>query len=217
MAFETNKLPKFAQKYFNGNASHIWGTETGSNIAFPKETLPEVAFIGRSNVGKSSLINSVMRRNKLARTSSTPGATRAIHFYEVPESFRLVDLPGYGFAKLSKQKSADLAELIWAYFSDRRNLKCIYVLIDGRHGLKNVDREMLTEFAELGVQTKVVLTKADKVRAGSGMRKRIDAEVREGLKEFPYISEDVIWASSSNGESVDVMRMDILNNCDLTK
>lgn len=217
MAFETHKLPKFAQKYFNGNASHIWGTETGMNIAFPKETLPEVGFIGRSNVGKSSLINAVMRRNKLARTSSTPGATKAVHFYEVPESFRLVDLPGYGFAKLSKQKSAELAELIWGYFSERRNLQCIYVLIDGRHGLKNVDKQMLEEFAELGVTTKIILTKADKVRAGSGMRKRIDAEVKEQLQAFPYVSDDVLWVSSTNGEGVDDARMHVLNQCKIEK
>lgn len=215
MTIETHNLPKFAQKYFNGEASHIWGTEVYGTIRFPDEKHPEVAFIGRSNVGKSSLINAVMRRKKLARTSSTPGATRAIHFYEVPNTFRLVDLPGYGFAKLSKTHSAQLADLIWSYFSQRRVLKCVYVLIDGRHGLKKVDIEMLEQLADIGVATQVILTKGDKVRAGSGMRKRIEAEVVEKIKDFPYVASEVIWCSSEKGESIDDIRMQILDVCDV--
>ena len=217
MSIETNKLPKFAQKYFNGQVSHIWGAETGGNIRFPEEKWPEVAFIGRSNVGKSSIINAVMRRNKLARTSSTPGATRAVHFYEAPEAFRLVDLPGYGFAKLSKQKSAALADLIWAYFSGRRILKCVYVLVDGRHGLKDVDKSMLDELAELGVPTKVILTKADKVRENSGMYKRITEEVEAALVNYPYVSSEVLWCSSVKGTGIDTARLHILNECGISK
>lgn len=217
MTIPTNKLPKFAQKYFNGDAEHIWGTETESNWAFPKETLTEVAFVGRSNVGKSSLINAIMRRKKLARTSSTPGATRALHFYEAKDAFRLVDLPGYGFAKLSKTKSLEIQELIHHYFSDRRLLKCIYVLIDGRHGLKKGDKEFLEELAEFGTPTQIILTKADKVRVGSGLYKRIDAEVREALTDFPFVKENPIWSSSEKGEGVDNLRLDILNYAEITK
>ena len=212
MVIETHRLPKFAQKYFNGNASHIWGTETTA-VAWPDENLPEVAFIGRSNVGKSSLINAILKRNKLARTSSTPGATRAVHFYEVPACFRIVDLPGYGYAKLSKTQSAALSDLIWEYLTSRRCLKRVFLLIDGRHGLKKGDREQLRAFADVGVGVTLIMTKADKMRAGSGSWKKIDAEIRALGAEFPFVSDEIYWISSEKGDNIDALRLFVLNEC----
>tara|TARA_R110000868_G_scaffold218576_2_gene469343 strand:+ start:267207 stop:267833 length:627 start_codon:yes stop_codon:yes gene_type:complete len=200
------------KSFFNGEVNHVWGTEI-SAIAFPPEGLPEVAFIGRSNVGKSSLINALMKRNKLARTSSNPGATKGIHFFQARDDFILVDLPGYGYAKMSKEMSFKIARMTERYFSERRSLKKVYVLVDGRRGLKDVDRETLTLLANMGVQSQIILTKMDKVRG-----KAVHVVLKETAKEaaeIVFVDDKVLESSSEKGLGLDDIKMSLLKACDL--
>lgn len=207
-------LPTFAKKYYNGDISHMWGTEANA-VAFPDEKLPEVAFIGRSNVGKSSIINAIAKRKKLARTSSTPGATRAVHFYEVPEAFRIVDLPGYGFAKMSKTLSALVAKLTEDYFESRRTLKKVFVLIDARHGIRPMDKEVINYLCDLGIQVQIIMTKMDKAR-GKGLQDAIE-EVKTYCMDMAFVDDEIILSSSEKGTNIDVARMEILKVCGITK
>jgi GTP-binding protein len=129
----------------------------------PEPTLPEIAFAGRSNVGKSSLINSLLRRKKFARVSNTPGRTREINFFKVNDQFILVDLPGYGYARISKEKRAEWRPLIEGFLRASPQLRGIVQLLDSRHDPTDDDRKMLEFLAELEVPTIIVLTKMDKL------------------------------------------------------
>ncbi len=166
-----------SEQLFKGFAEHVYAAPAGVELIEP--TFPEVAFIGRSNVGKSSLINAVLGRKKLARTSNTPGATRAIHFYNLDSRCYVVDLPGYGYAKMSKTESAALAVHISDYLADRPTLKTVCVLVDTRHGFKDSDKDMIEQLAQYGVASIVVLTKADKLKPKqqAGVLKHVAADM----------------------------------------
>lgn len=138
----------------------------------PPAELPEVAFAGRSNVGKSSLLNRLIHRKKFARVSNTPGRTREVNFFKVNGTFVLVDLPGYGYARISKEKRAEWKPLIESYLRSSPQLRGIVQLLDVRHDPTNDDRQMIDFLSELGVPTIVVLTKIDKLRA-SERRERL--------------------------------------------
>ena len=129
----------------------------------PESALPEVAFAGRSNVGKSSLLNALVRRKSFARVSRTPGRTREINFFRVNNTFVLVDLPGYGYARISKTKKAEWRPMIESYLRRTTQLRGIVLLLDIRREPSEDDRAMLDFLAELGVPTIVALTKADKL------------------------------------------------------
>jgi GTP-binding protein len=129
----------------------------------PDPTLPEVAFAGRSNVGKSSLLNKLIRRRKFARVSNTPGRTREVNFFKVNDAFVFVDLPGYGYARVSKERRAEWRPLIESYLKSSPELRGIVHLLDVRHDPTDDDRQMLDFLSELGVPTIVVLTKIDKL------------------------------------------------------
>src|SRR4249919_1484226 len=137
----------------------------------PEPTMPEVAFAGRSNVGKSSLLNRLVHRRKLARVSNTPGRTREVNFFRVNDSFVLVDLPGYGYARVSKERRAEWKPLIEGYLQSSPQLRGIVQLLDIRHDPTNDDRHMLDFLGELGVPTIVVLTKIDKLTATQRARR----------------------------------------------
>lgn len=151
-----------------------------SNIkSLPDELVPEIAFAGRSNVGKSSLINLLVHSKKAARVSSKPGCTRQINFYSMYNNkFRFVDLPGYGYSYAGKEEIAQYLSLIEYYLTQRRNLKRVFVLIDGRIGLKEIDKDFICWLTYNNINFNVVLTKADKVN-----QKNLNA-VQESMEKW---------------------------------
>src|SRR5215213_1884985 len=159
------ELDELARKLFSGPVAFL---KSAPSLQFlPNADAPEVAFAGRSNVGKSSLLNKLTNRSSLARTSNTPGRTQELNFFEVgtPVVLRLVDMPGYGFAKAPKDVSRKWRHLINDYLRGRVVLKRALVLVDSRHGLKDVDREVMKMLDQAAVGYRLVLTKADKVKA----------------------------------------------------
>ncbi len=133
----------------------------------PEPTLPEYAFIGRSNVGKSSLINAMMNRKDLAKTSQTPGKTQLINSFIVNENWYLTDLPGYGYAKVSKGIRKDFEKLITNYILNRKNLVTLFILVDSRHTPQKIDLEFMQWCGESGISFAIVFTKADKLKPGA--------------------------------------------------
>ena len=161
----------------------------------PDALLPEIAFAGRSNVGKSSLINSLLRRKKFARVSNTPGRTREINFFRVNDQFVLVDLPGYGYARISKERRADWRPLIEGYLRSSPQLRGIVQLLDVRHDPTNDDRQMLEFLAELEVPTIVVLTKTDKLP-----KSQVPLRTSEIAAQIGVDADQVIPYSVASGE-----------------
>jgi GTP-binding protein len=173
----------------------------------PDPDLPEVAFAGRSNVGKSSLINALVGQKHLARASNEPGRTREVNFFVLDEVLRLVDLPGYGFARAGKQIKSDFQNLGRAYLRGRPNLKRVYLLIDARHGLKKVDAEALDALDLAAVSYQIVLTKADKMKPHE-----VDKVVEQTLKAIskrPAAFPRVVATSSEKGAGLPLLRAEI--------
>ncbi|MGH7621834.1 MAG: ribosome biogenesis GTP-binding protein YihA/YsxC [Gemmatimonadaceae bacterium] len=164
----------------------------------PEPTLPEVAFAGRSNVGKSSLLNRLVHRKKFARVSNTPGRTREVNFFNVNDTFVLVDLPGYGYARVSKERRAEWRPLIEGYLRTSPTLRGIVQLLDARHEPTADDRGMLDFLAELGVPTIIAVTKTDKLSARERARRVADLSAALGLD-----AEQVIAFSAVTGEGRD--------------
>jgi GTP-binding protein len=161
----------------------------------PAPARPEIAFVGRSNVGKSSLLNALTGRKRLAHTSRTPGKTRTINYFAVGDGGYLVDLPGYGYARVPKRVHRTWRPMIEGYLDDNPRLRGVVALVDGRHAPTRLDRGMIGWLAERGLPTVVVLTKADGVPRGA-RRARYD-EAREVLGLDP---EQLLWFSSRSGE-----------------
>jgi len=177
----------------------------------PPDDLPEVAFAGRSNVGKSSLINAVTGRTHLARASTAPGRTREINFFVCDEQLRLVDLPGYGFAKVSRGEKNKFQNLGRAYLRGRPNLKRAYLLIDSRHGLKDVDLEAMEAFDLAAVSYQIVLTKTDKLNARDVAQ--VTAETVRKIQKRPAAFPRVVATSSEKGTGIPELRAEILEAC----
>lgn len=160
---------------------------------YPEANLPEIALAGRSNVGKSTLINRVLQRKKLAYTSSSPGKTRTVNFYTVGAQFRLVDLPGYGFARASKQAQAAWAKSIDTYLHTRENLCDVFLLVDLRHPPTALDRQMYAWITQAGFPGHVICTKADKVPRTRQARHKKEIECALGAAQdllFSYSGLD---------------------------
>ena len=191
------KLIEEGRKLFAGDWQFIWASPSIETL--PPEAGLEVAFAGRSNVGKSSLINALTGRSALARTSHTPGRTQELIFFEAPQKsgFRLVDMPGYGYASAPKTKVASWTPLIHKIQQGRSTLTRVYVLIDARHGIKDVDLEVLKTLDRSAVSYQVVLTKADQVKAGE--LEQTIAETTAALAKHPAAFPDVRVTSSRSG------------------
>ncbi|MBE7218934.1 MAG: YihA family ribosome biogenesis GTP-binding protein [Caulobacteraceae bacterium] len=175
----------------------------------PAPDLPEVAFAGRSNVGKSSLINALTGRHDLARASNEPGRTRELNVFLLDGRVRLVDLPGYGFARADKKSVARFQNLGRAYLRGRPNLKRVYLLIDARHGLKAADAEALDALDLAAVSYQIVLTKADKLRPASQIdtvRAATEAAIRKRPAAFPRVAT----SSSASGSGLPELRAEVL-------
>lgn len=198
------KLIETGRKLFARDWQFIWASPSIQTL--PPMAGLEIAFAGRSNVGKSSLINALTGRNALARTSHTPGRTQELIFFEVPgkTDLRLVDMPGYGYAKAPKGQVASWTELIHKFLLGRASLARVYVLIDARHGLKDVDLEVLQTLDRSAVSYQIVLTKADQVKA-SELQSRI-AETEAALAKHPAAFPNVIATSSRSATGMAELR-----------
>jgi GTP-binding protein len=190
------------RRLFAQDCRFIAGAATSE--AMPPSSLPEVAFAGRSNVGKSSLINALTGRRTLARVSHTPGRTQQINFFELGGRLRLVDLPGYGFSAVGRAQSGAWSRLIAHYLKGRPSLRRLCLLIDSRLGLKDSDRSTMSELDKAALSYQVVLTKADKAEPAE-LRERvraIEAEIARHAAAHPT----VIVTSSRAGEGVEELR-----------
>ena len=181
-----------------------FASAASSPESLPRMTAPEIAFAGRSNVGKSSLINALTGRKALARTSNTPGRTQELIFFDGPEQLVLVDMPGYGYAAAAKTKIAAWTTLIHNYLRGRATLARVYILVDARHGLKSADDAILETMSKAAVSHQIVLTKSDQISAAE-LSKRIDtvkAAIRKKAAAFP----DIIVTSSRTGAGMAELR-----------
>jgi GTP-binding protein len=179
----------------------------------PSPDLPEVAFAGRSNVGKSSLINALVNRHRLARASNEPGRTREVNFFVLDERVRLVDLPGYGFAKVSRDTAKKFQNLGRSYLRGRPNLKRVYLLVDARHGLKAPDTEALDALDLAAVSYQIVLTKADKLRAAEV--EAVTAATLKAISRRPAAFPRVQATSSEKGFGLPELRAEIAASCEI--
>ncbi|MDF1620781.1 ribosome biogenesis GTP-binding protein YihA/YsxC [Pseudothioclava nitratireducens] len=169
----------------------------------------EVCFAGRSNVGKSSLINALTNRKNLARASNTPGRTQEINYFTTQDGPYLVDLPGYGFAQAPVAVVAKWQALLKSYLSGRATLRRVFVLIDSRHGIKAVDDEILTLLDRSAVTFQVVLTKLDKINLKD--REKVIEQVKTALQKHPAAYPEIVITSSEKGEGIETLRAIIAN------
>jgi GTP-binding protein len=174
----------------------------------PQPDKPEIAFAGRSNVGKSSLINMLINRKKLAKISSTPGKTLEINHFDISNQWYLVDLPGYGYAKVSKSQRRQLDQMIKNYFLHRENMYCVMLLIDSRHEPQNVDLELMTWLGEHAIPFAIVFTKADK-QSGNKLQKNL-ALYKKVLSNTWEVLPDIFITSALKKEG----REELLNYID---
>jgi GTP-binding protein len=194
-----------ARKLFVGPCEFVSGA--ASLASMPAFSLPEIAFAGRSNVGKSSLVNALTGRRTLARTSSSPGHTRQINFFDLGGRLLLVDLPGYGFAQVSRSMKETWQDLASAYLRGRPTLKRVCLLIDARHGVKEADRETMKNLDAAAVSYQLVLTKADQLKAADIPRAVAAAEAvaRKHGAAHPV----VLATSSPTGSGIPELRAEI--------
>lgn len=195
------------EKQFTSKCEFVASADTLDWL--PDVTLPEVAFAGRSNVGKSSLINALTGRKKLARTSNTPGRTQQLNFFNIGDLFHLVDMPGYGYAKVSKSKIANWVKVLENYLKGRVSLRLALVLVDSRHGLKETDIQMMDLLNKAAVPYRVILTKSDKAKK-SELDKTIQA-IEITLKKNPAAFPHPHITSSEKKEGLDELQQIIFD------
>ena len=214
MSEETDvELAERARKLFSGPVTFL---KSAPALQFlPDAEVPEIAFCGRSNVGKSSLLNALTNRKSIARTSVTPGRTQELNFFDVgePLQFRLVDMPGYGFAKAPPAVVEKWRRLVRDFLRGRVQLKRTLLLVDSRHGVKPVDAEMMKMLDEAAVGYRIVLTKADKIKASEleAVVAETQAEARKHSAAFPVIHV----TSSEKGMGIDDLRTAVLNDAEI--
>ena len=205
MAERTPEEIEAARKLFAGPCEFIAGAASLESMI--PISLPEIAFAGRSNVGKSSLVNALTGRKALARTSSSPGHTRQINFFDLGNELFLVDLPGYGFAQVSRSMKETWQDLASAYLRGRPTLKRVCLLIDARHGVKEADRETMKNLDSAAVSYQLVLTKTDQLKAADIPRAIASAEAV--ARKHGAAHPEVLPTSSTTGAGIPELRAEL--------
>jgi GTP-binding protein len=195
-------LIEAGRRLFAREAEFYWAAAKKDGLPPPRGI--EIAFAGRSNVGKSSLINALTGRGNLARTSNTPGRTQELNFFDLAEAFSIVDMPGYGFAAVGKEKVSAWTGLIHDYLRGRVELARVMLLIDARHGIKNTDEPILDTLGKSAVAYQVVLTKADELTPNQA-KKRV-AEVAAIIRQHAAAHPEIILTSAKKGEGIPELR-----------
>ena len=198
----TDEADEVARKLFAGACDFVWGATSAQNL--PPENLNEVAFVGRSNAGKSSLVNALTGRKALARVSQTPGATRQINFFNLGGRLMLVDLPGYGFAKRSKEEANAWQEMIFAYLRRRARLRRVLLLIDSRRGVMDSDEQVMELLDKAAVSYGLVLTKGDELKPAQRAT-AVDAAAAKAKAHTAALAE-VQLTSSQTGDGIPALR-----------
>ncbi|WP_342359276.1 ribosome biogenesis GTP-binding protein YihA/YsxC [Terrarubrum flagellatum] len=197
-----DRLIEEGRKLFAGAADFVWASPDKKNLI--PEGPVEIAFTGRSNVGKSSLINALTGRKSLARTSVTPGRTQELVFFDIGGRFRLVDMPGYGFAEAPKEKVAAWTKLIFDYLRGRSTLARVLLLIDARRGLKEVDDQVMDTLDKAAVPYQLVLTKSDQISAKT--LEELMATIRSRIAKRPAAFPTIVATSSLKGFGIPELR-----------
>ncbi len=200
--YPDDTLREAGRKMFAGETDFVKGVVAMDGL--PDADRPEVCFAGRSNVGKSSLINALTGRKGLARASNTPGRTQEINYFTVGESHFLVDLPGYGYANAPIPVVEKWQRLLKNYLRGRVTLRRAFVLVDARHGIKAVDEEIMALLSSAAVTFQVVMTKTDKLKKGD--LDKVLAQVRGKLQAFPSAFPELVLTSSEKGEGIETLR-----------
>lgn len=195
-----------ARKIFAGPCDFIWGSAKLDQL--PDADRAEIAFAGRSNVGKSSLVNALTGRKTLAKTSQTPGRTQQLNYFNLGDHLYLVDMPGYGYAKVSKKQREEWDGLIFGYLRGRPNLRTVLVLIDSRHGFKDVDLHLMDLLDKAAVNYRIILTKCDKVEGKE--RDAVLKSITETIKKHPAAYPVAFASSAESGEGIPELRAAII-------
>lgn len=209
MGFEPQEFSeeqiKSAEDLFRQGTSFVLGVAKLEQL--PLTEMPEIAFAGRSNVGKSSIINALTRQKGLAKTSNTPGRTQQLNYFNLANCLHLVDLPGYGFAQAPESVVKQWQKVIFAYLQGRVNLKRVFLLIDARHGIKKVDTEIMELLDKAAVTYQIVLTKTDKISAKELEKVKKETETTISKHAAAYVS--VLATSSEKNVGIDILRAEI--------
>ncbi len=191
-----------ARRIFAGACDFVWGATDMNNL--PNPDFAEVAFAGRSNVGKSSLVNALTGRTTLAKVSNTPGRTQQLNFFNLGGHMYLVDMPGYGYAKVSKDVRDNWDSLIFDYLRGRPNLRSVLIMIDSRHGLKDSDLHLMGMLDKAAVNYRIVLTKADKSSAKE--LEAVQEKILVVLKKHPAAFPVIYATSSEKNQGLETLR-----------
>ena len=191
-----------ARKLFAGPCDFMLGVAALKQL--PEASISEVAFAGRSNVGKSSLLNALTNRKTLAKTSNTPGRTQQLNYFNLGEKLYIVDMPGYGYAKVSKEQRDEWTKLIFDYLRGRPTLRCVFILIDSRHGLKDSDIMLMEMLDEAAVTYRIILTKTDKTKVAE--LKKVTAKTLEKIKKHAAAFPGIHATSSVKGAGMEELK-----------
>ncbi len=195
-----------ARKIFSGPCDFVCGSADLGRL--PEDGLSEIAFAGRSNVGKSSLVNALTGRNTLAKVSNTPGRTQQLNFFNLGGHINLVDMPGYGYAQVSKKQRESWDKLIFDYLRGRPNLRSVFIMVDSRHGLKESDKHLMELLDKAAVNYRIILTKADKTPAKD--IEKTTQSVQDVLKKHPAAYPSVFATSAEKGMGLEIVRAMII-------